>query len=60
MPAESWQAFKTTLIGFQQLSNSACGLCLNGRNHCWVIGNVHLSRHQKAHLESSRICIQTL
>jgi hypothetical protein len=35
MPSESWQDFKASLIGFQQLSISACGLCLNGCNCCY-------------------------
>jgi hypothetical protein len=30
-----WQAFKISLIRFQQPSNSARGLCLNGRNRCY-------------------------
>jgi hypothetical protein len=57
---ESWQAFKTSLIAFQQPLNSTHGLYLNGRNHCYVIRNVCLSRRRKADLESSQICLQTL
>jgi hypothetical protein len=35
MLSEAWQAFKTSLISFQQPLNSARGLCSNGHNSCY-------------------------
>jgi hypothetical protein len=55
-----WQALKTSLSRISATDELCTWLCLNSRNHRYVIGNVCLSRHRKADLILFRSCIQTL
>jgi hypothetical protein len=57
---DPWQALKTPLCRISATGELHTWLCLNGRNHCYVIRNVWLSRHRKSDLESFISGIQTL